>query len=402
MNNTPIITITLKKGREKPVKNKHPWIFSGAIHKRDGDPEQGGLVRIVDFKQNFLATAYYNRISQIRCRILSWDNHEIIDEVFWKSRIQSAIEHRQQLHFSSQTNAYRLINGESDFLPGLIVDQYGDYLVMQCLTTGIDVRKEQISKILAELCHPNGIIERSDAYARKREGLPKTTGILYGKAPPDSFTIIENGVKFGVDLLNGQKTGFYLDQRENRTAVSQPHLVEGKNILNVFSYTGGFGLFAIKNGAKKITNIDSSIEALEQAETNVALNGWERSEDEYLAGDAFEILRYFRDQNEQFDMIILDPPKFAKSQKDIDGACRGYKDLNWLAFRLLEPGGLLATFSCSGLISQDLFQKVLFGAAVDAQRQVQIVQQFNHAPDHPTAITVPESAYLKGFLLRVI
>ncbi|MEM7336452.1 MAG: class I SAM-dependent rRNA methyltransferase [Chloroflexota bacterium] len=402
MNETPQITITLKKGREKPVKKKHPWIFSGAIEKRDGDPEQGELVRIVDAQQNYLATAYYNRISQIRCRILTWDMDEVIDEAFWNGRIQTAIQHRQQLNLPPHTNAFRLINGESDFLPGLIVDKYGDYLVMQCLTAGIDARKERIAQILATLCQPKGIVERSDAYARKREGLPKTTGMLYGEAPPNALTIQENGVLFNVDLLNGQKTGFYLDQRENRTAVTQPTFVQDKTVLNVFAYTGGFGLFAIQNGAKTVINIDSSIEALEQAEKNVALNSWERPDDEYLAGDAFEILRYYRNQNAQFDMIILDPPKFAKSQKDIDGACRGYKDLNWLAFRLLKPGGLLATFSCSGLVSRDLFQKVLFGAAVDAQRDVQIIQQFNHAPDHPTAITVPESAYLKGFLLRAL
>lgn len=401
MSTTTPITITLKPGREKPINNRHPWIFSGAIAKKDSLPEQGALIRIVDSKNRYLATAYYNRISQIRCRILSWDEDEAIDDTFWRSRIEKALRTRQLLQLEPETNAYRLINGESDFLPGLIVDKYGDYLVMQCLTLGIDTRKAQIASILAELCQPKGIVERSDAYARKREGLPKTVGMLYGSAPDSGLTICENGVMFQVDLLDGQKTGFYLDQRENRTAVSHSNYVKNKTILNAFSYTGGFGLYAIRNGAKQLTNVDSSIEALEKAEKNVALNGWARPDDEYMAGDAFEILRYYRDQNRQFDMIILDPPKFAKSQKDIDGACRGYKDLNWLAMRLLVPGGLLATFSCSGLVSQDLFQKVLFSAAVDARRDVQIIRHFNHAPDHPTALTFPESAYLKGFLLKV-
>ena len=401
MSNTTSVTMTLKTGREKPIKNRHPWIFSGAIEKRDGDPEPGGLVRIVDHKGSYLATAYYNRISQIRCRILSWDENEAIDEAFWNGRIQQALNSRQQLQLEPETTAYRLINAESDYLPGLVVDKYGDYLVMQCLTAGIDVRKAQIVKILTQLCQPKGIVERSDAYARKREGLPKTSGLLYGESPPADLTIKENGILFGVNLLEGQKTGFYLDQRDNRTAVTLPTLVKNKTVLNVFSYSGGFGLYAIQNGAAKVINLDSSIEALEQAEKNVALNGWERPDDEYMAGDAFEILRYYRNQQAQFDMIILDPPKFAKSQKDIDGACRGYKDLNWLAMRLLVPGGLLATFSCSGLVSHDLFQKVLFGAAVDANREVQLLQQFHHAPDHPNAITFPESAYLKGFLLRV-
>lgn len=395
------ITITLKKGREKPVKNGHPWVFSGAIKERSGEPEPGGIVRLVDYQNNFLASAYYNRISQIRCRILSWQEDEVIDDAFWRKHIQQAITLRRALALEKQTNAYRIINGESDYLPGLIVDLYGDYLVMQCLTMGIEARKGEITAVLNELCQPKGIVERSDAYTRKREGLPKAIGLLYGEAPPNPLIISENDIQFGVNLLEGQKTGFYLDQRQNRTAVAQPHYVKGKNVLNLFSYTGGFGLYAIKNGAEKIIHVDSSIEALEQAEANVALNGWQRPQDEYLAGDVFEVLRHFRDEGERFDVIILDPPKFAKSQKDVNGACRGYKDLNWLALRLLNPEGLLATFSCSGLVSQTLFQKVVFGAAVDAQREVQILQHLSHAPDHPTAITFPESAYLKGFLLYV-
>lgn len=394
-------TVQLKPKRDKPVRNRHPWIFSGAIKRVDGKPEGGDLVRVVDVNGRFLATAYYNPISQIRCRILSWNEDEPIDDAFWRSKIKRAIDFRKQYVYQADTSAYRLINGESDFLPGLIVDRYGDYLVMQCLTLGIDARKKQLTRLLADLCNPRGIIERSDAYARKREGLAKETGMLYGERPPAALTIKENGICFGVSLLEGQKTGFYLDQRENRTAVSHPDYVQDKTILNLFSYTGGFGLYAIRNGAAQIINVDSSIDALQQAEQNVALNGWSRPDDEYLAGDAFEILRYFRDQNRKFDMIVLDPPKFAKSQKDIDGACRGYKDLNWLAMRLLEPNGLLATFSCSGLVSTDLFQKVLFGAAIDAERDVQIIRQLYQAPDHPVALTVPESAYLKGFLLSV-
>lgn len=393
--------IHLKPKRDKPIRNKHPWVFSGAIQKIDGNPIQGGLVRVVDNHNNYLATASYNRISQIRCRILSWDENEQIDTQFWRQRLHQAIQNRQKLELEPATNSYRLIHSESDYLPGLIVDKYNDYLVMQCLTAGIDQLKEELAALLVELCQPTGIVERSDAYARKREGLPKVKGMLYGPSPPSDLTIQENGVIFNVNLLQGQKTGFYLDQRENRTAVTLPHHVQNKTILNIFSYTGGFGLFAIKNGARRIIHIDSSAEALTLAEKNVHLNGWQRPEDEYLLGDAFEILRYYRDQQQQFDMIILDPPKFAKSQKDVNGACRGYKDLNWLAMRLIRPGGLLATFSCSGLINADLFQKVLFGAAVDAQRDVQIMQQYHQPPDHPIALTFPESAYLKGFLLRV-
>jgi len=254
---------------------------------------------------------------------------------------------------------------------------------------------------LAEVARPSGILERSDAEARQKEGLPPATGLLWGDMPPSDLLILENGLKFNINLQSGHKTGFYLDQRENRALVCQPRFVAGKRVLNVFAYTGGFGIYAAANGATTVTHIDSSIDALEQAEKNVALNGWERPSDEYIAGDAFEILRHYRDTGQTFDVVILDPPKFAHNQRDVERACRGYKDLNWLALRLLNPGGLLATFSCSGLVSADLFQKVLFGAAVDAHRDVQILHHLSQSPDHPILLTYPESAYLKGLLCRV-
>ncbi|KAA3658632.1 MAG: class I SAM-dependent rRNA methyltransferase [Chloroflexi bacterium] len=320
---------------------------------------------------------------------------------FWRGKMEQAINGRSALNLTPQTSAYRLIFCEADLLPGLVVDKYGDYLVMQCLTMGIDRRKTMLAELLADLCQPTSILERSDADVRKKEGLKQTTGLLWGEAPPAELTIQENNIQFAVNLMGGHKTGFYLDQRDNRTAVCHPNHVQDKGVLNVFAYTGGFGLYAIANGAKQVTHIDSSIEALEMAEKNVGLNGWKRPSDEYLAGDAFAILRHYRDEGIQFDTIILDPPKFAHARRDIDKATRGYKDLNWLALRLLQPGGTLATFSCSGLISADLFQKVVFGAAIDANRHVQIMQQLGQAPDHPIALTFPESAYLKGLLCRV-
>ncbi|VAW34403.1 23S rRNA (cytosine(1962)-C(5))-methyltransferase, partial [hydrothermal vent metagenome] len=240
-----------------------------------------------------------------------------------------------------------------------------------------------------------------DANVRKKEGLPKISRLAWGEAPPETLIIQENNILFGVNLLAGQKSGFYLDQRENRTAVCQPQHIANKTMLNLFAYTGGFGLNAIANGASQVTHVDSSYSALELAEQNVERNGWKRPQDEYLTGDAFEVLRHYRDTKQTFDLIVLDPPKFAHSQRDINRACRGYKDLNWLAMRLLPPGGVLATFSCSGLISADLFQKVLFGAAIDAQREVQILRPLAQGPDHPVLLTFPESAYLKGFLCRV-
>ncbi len=393
--------LILKKKREKPVLNKHPWVFSGAIHHIEGEVAPGDLVQIVDSNGRFLATAYYNPTSQIQARILSWDADEKINTAFWNRKIEHAINGRKRLQLTPQSNAYRLINAEADGLPGLIVDKYDDYLVIQCLTLGIDQRKEQIINLLAQQLQPKGIVERSDANVRKKEGLPKVSRPCWGTEPPDELIIQENGLKFGVKLLGGHKTGFYLDQRDNRQTVCQPKHVADKEVLNLFSYTGGFGIYAAANGAKTIIHVDSSAPAVAQAERNIELNGWKRPSDQYIVGDAFAQLREYRDTDRKFDMIILDPPKFAHSQRDVARACRGYKDLNWLAMRLLKPGGLLATFSCSGLISADLFQKVLFGASIDAQRDAQILQPLGQAPDHPIPLTFPESAYLKGFLLRV-
>ncbi|WP_420642471.1 class I SAM-dependent rRNA methyltransferase [Candidatus Leptofilum sp.] len=393
--------LTLKRGREKSVLNRHPWLFSGAIGRVEGKPQSGDLVQVLDSNGRFLATGTFNPHSQIRVRLLSWDVDEQIDAAFWNGRLQQAHKHRQQLQLEPATTAYRLVNAEADGLPGLIVDKYGEFLVMQSLTAGIEAQKKTILTAINQIWQPKGIVERSDADVRAKEGLPTIRRVASGEPPPDTLVIQENGILFGVNLLGGHKSGFYLDQRENRTAVCQPQHVANKNVLNVFAYTGGFGLYAIANGAQQVTHVDSSYNALELAEQNVERNGWKRPQDEYLAGDAFDILRHYRDNNQRFDLIVLDPPKFAHSQRDVPYACRGYKDLNWLALQLLTPGGLLATFSCSGLISAELFQKVLFGAAVDANRQVQIIQTLSQGPDHPVLLTFPESAYLKGFLCRV-
>jgi 23S rRNA (cytosine1962-C5)-methyltransferase len=394
--------ITLKPGREKPVQQRHPWLFSGAIQRTDGRFQPGDLVTIVSHDGRYLATAYANPHSQIRARILTWDADEALGPDFWRSRIRRAIAGRQALALEPATTAYRLINAEADGLPGLIVDKYGDYLVLQCLTLGIDRRKTRLADLLAEELRPVGIIERSDASVRAKEGLEPVNGLLQGSAPPSPLFIRENGLEFGVDLMRGHKTGFYLDQRTNRAAIGAPAFVMGKEVLNVFAYTGGFAVYAAAAGAGPITNVDSSMEVLELAEQNVLRLGQKRPSDEYLLGDAFLVLRDFRDNGRLFDMVILDPPKFAHSQRDVERAARGYKDLNWLALRLLRPGGLLATFSCSGLVSADLFQKIVFSAALDAHRDVQILQPLAQAPDHPILLTFPESAYLKGLLCRVV
>lgn len=398
----PNATVQLKRGRERPVENHHPWLFSGAILSVTGDPTPGDLVAVLDHRGEWLATGYYNPHSQIRARILSWDAGEPIDEEWWRERMRAAIARRIALALDPQTTAYRLVYAEADQVPGLIVDRYGDFLVLQALTAGIDRHKEKLAAILAELTGVSGVLERSDVGVREKEGLPAASGVLYGAAPPPFVEVRENNLRILVDLRHGHKTGLYLDQRDNRALVGQPRFAAGKEFLNVFAYTGGFGLYAAAAGAAAITNVDSSVQILEQAEQNAALNGFERPHDEYLAGDAFEVLRHYRDMRRQFDVIILDPPKFAHSQRDVQPACRGYKDLNWLAFRLLRPGGLLATFSCSGLVDADLFQKVVFGAVVDAGRDAQILHRMAQAPDHPVLLTFPESAYLKGLLLRAI
>jgi 23S rRNA (cytosine1962-C5)-methyltransferase len=392
----------LKKGREKPVVNHHPWIFSGAIQQVTGRPQPGDLVDVFSAGETWLARGYYNPHSAIRCRLLSWDTETIIDDEFWAAMLERAITGRAALDLEPETNAYRLVNGEADGLPGLIVDQYAGYLVVQCATLGIDRRKELLFSLLGDRLHPAGIIERSDVAVREKEGLTQVTGLRHGTAPPEPVPVRENGHNFRVFPLEGQKTGFYLDQRDNRALVGQDRFVAGKTVLNTFSYTGAFAVYAAAGGAQAITNVDSATGLLTEAQQNMVANDFTgREADEYINGDAFQVLRHYRDTGRTFDVVILDPPKFAHSKRDVNRACRGYKDLNWLAMRLLRPGGLLATFSCSGLVSADLFQKVVFSAAVDAGRDAQILYTLGQGPDHPTLLTFPESAYLKGLLCRI-
>lgn len=387
-------SVILKRKKDKPVRQGHPWIFSGAIARVEGQVKNGDLVRVFSAENHPLATGYINNNSQIRVRLLTWQD-EPIDSDFWQTRITAAVNRRTLLNINA--TATRLIFGEADQLPGLVVDQYGDWLVMQCLTLGIDVRKEQIADTLLTVTGAKGIIERSDASVRRKEGLRKVTGVLRGDTPPTEIEVVEHGLHFGVNLTDGHKTGFYVDQRVNRTIVAQ--LCADKDVLNVFSYTGGFGVHAAAAGAKSVVNVDSSVEVLELAERNFERNGLQG---EFIAADAFELLRYYRDEGQKFDVIVLDPPKFVNSQRDLKRAARGYKDINLLAFQLLRENGVLATFSCSGLVSADLYQKIVFGAVIDSGRNAQIIQQLTQAPDHPILLTFPESFYLKGLLCRVL
>jgi len=397
--------VHLKHNREKPVLNRHPWIFSGAIAHIDEGHADGEIVDIHAGSGKWVARGYLNRRSQIQVRILTWERDEEIDGEFWRSRIERAVATRTGI--AAQTTALRLINAESDSLPGLTVDRFGDWLVMQVGTLGIELRKQEIARLLLEVTGARGIIERSEMAVRKQEGLAEASGLLLGEKPPGRIEITENGATFLVDLLQGQKTGFYTDQRTNRQRVAT--YCAGKRVLNAFSYTGAFAVHALLAGARYVTNIDSSIDALEIAEQNLIRNGFDESWYELIAGDVFQILRDWRHESDhqspttdhRYDVIILDPPKFASTQAQLDRALRGYKEINLGALALLNPGGVLATFSCSGLVSGELFQKVIFGAAVDAVRDAQILEWLRQDADHPVAITFPEGEYLKGLICRV-
>jgi 23S rRNA (cytosine1962-C5)-methyltransferase len=389
--------VVLKRGRGKPVRNRHPWIFSGAVHHVEGDAEDGALVDVVDSRKQYLATGYLNRRSQIVVRLLTWDREEVIDDQFWRSRLARALVGRADVGGDPGTDAYRLVHAESDGLPGLVVDRYGKWLVVQSLTLGMARRQEQIVDYLADYLTPLGIYARNDADVRLKEGLSLETGLLWGREPPQALEIQELGRHFLVDLRTGHKTGFYLDQRENRLQTGR--YCADADVLNAFAYTGAFGVYADNAGARSVVHVESSVDALQWAERNLALNNC--TPQELVVGDVFQVLRTYRDEGRRFDVVILDPPKFATSQSQVRAASRGYKDINLLAMQLLRSGGVLSTFSCSGLVSADLFQKITFGASVDAERDVQILARMSQGPDHPVLLTFPESAYLKGLLCRV-
>lgn len=396
-------TVTLEAGRERPVLHQHPWVFSGAIRRLPHTPD-GGIVQVADSGGRWLAQGYLNRRSQIQVRLLSWQEGEAIDDAFWRARLAAAVARRNGLPDAADTDALRLVNAESDYLPGLAVDRYGDYLVLQAGTLAIDQRKRRLAELLLELTGCRGVMERSEAALRRQEGLPPATGLLAGAEQPGPLSVRELSLSFRVDLAGGQKTGFYTDQRANRRRVAA--YCTGGRVLNAFSYTGAFAVHALAAGAAHVTNVDSSVDALEIGEENLRLNGFDPdAQAESLAGDVFDVLRDGWEQGDagpRYDVVILDPPKFAHNRSTLEKALRGYKELNRLALRLVRPGGFLATFSCSGLVSADLFQKVVFGAAVDAARPVQIVEWLHQGSDHPVAITFPEGEYLKGLLCRVL
>jgi len=391
--------ITLKPGRDASVKRKHPWVFEGSIKHADKDISMGETVSIVSAHGQRLAAGAFSPRSQIRARIWSFNEHEEITPEFFLTRLQQALSVRRSL-IDEKTTAYRLVNAESDGLPGLIVDRYGNHLVCQFLFAGVERWKQEIVGLLRTIVPVAGIYERSEGDAREKEGLGICNGSLHGRPPPDVLEIKENGLPFFVDIKRGHKTGLYLDQRDNRVQVAA--FSRNKAVLNCFSYTGGFSVWALHGGAARVVNVDSSPDALSLGLDNVKRNGFDSTRVENMAGDVFQTLRTYRDSRRMFDLVILDPPKFAAGAQQVPQASRGYKDINLLALKLIRPGGYLFTFSCSGHIKPDLFQKVVSDAALDAGRDVHILKFLSQAPDHPVSLSFPEGRYVKGLLCRVV
>ena len=389
--------IVLKTGRDKSVKRRHPWVFSGAIEKVLGDPQGGDTVLVRSAEGQQLGLAAYSPQSQIRGRMWTFDAAATVDAAFLRERVKRALDLRANLPIGQHTNAMRLVHSESDGLPGLIVDRYADVLVAQFLSAGMERWREEILDALVELTRCEAVFERSDAEVRTLEGLPERAGFVRGNSDASSCAISEHGLVFRVDVAAGQKTGFFLDQRANRLRIRE--LSAGREVLDCFCYTGGFAISSLAGGAKHVTAIDSSATAIAMAQRNLRGNPLDASRLGFKEADVFLHLRELRNRGAKFDMIVLDPPKFAPTAAQVENASRAYKDINLLALKLLSPGGLLATFSCSGGISPDLFQKIIAGAALDAGADAKIIERFGPAADHPVALEFPEGDYLKGLLV---
>ncbi|BCZ76392.1 23S rRNA methyltransferase [Paraburkholderia terrae] len=397
-------TVTLKPSKEKSLLRRHPWVYANAIDRVDGKPAAGATVLVRAHDGRFLARAAYSPHSQIRARVWSFDESEPVDHAFFKRRVQSALAHRQSM--VRNTGATRLIFGEADGLPGLIVDYYiqdddskRGQIVCQFMAAGVEAWKDAIVQALIGATGCPNVYERSDVSIREKEGLEQTVGVLAGDEPPETLIASENGVRYHVDVHNGHKTGFYVDQRDNRALVQE--LSKDRDVLNCFCYTGGFSLAALKGGAKRVVSIDSSGEALALAQANVTANGFDAARATWLDADAFKTLRRLYDDGERFDLIVLDPPKFAPSREHVDRAARAYKDINLTGLKLLRPGGLLFTYSCSGAIDAELFQKIVAGAAADARVDARILKRLGAGVDHPLLTAFPEGEYLKGLLLQI-
>jgi len=394
-----MVDIILKKGKEKAALQRHPWVFSGALEKIKGKPEDGDVVKVFAFDNEFLAYGYFNSNSRVAVRLLEWDENQAIDKNWYENRLKQAVASRQFI-LSEETNTCRLVFSEADFLPGLIVDKYADFLSLQILSSGIEKVKNDIVEILKTELNPKGIFDKSDATARGHEGLPVENGLLWGENPPEFLEVKENGIAYNINIAEGQKSGFYCDQRDNRRILAS--YTKGKKVLDCFSYSGGFSLNSLASEAKSIISVDSSALAIDTLKQNVELNNFDATKVTAIQSDVNKQLRAFKESGELFDVIVLDPPKYAPSRSALDRAARAYKDLNRLGMLLLEKGGLLATFSCYGAVDIETFKQIVAWAALDAGKEVQIIKQFCQPEDHPVRISFSEGEYLKGLLLRVL
>jgi 23S rRNA (cytosine1962-C5)-methyltransferase len=392
-------SIILQADREKSLKRRHPWVFSKAVKQVKGKANSGETVEVRSHDGSFIASGAYSPDSQIRVRVWSFDEHEAIDAAFFLRRISAAWQVRQQLFDLNDTNGIRVVAAESDGLPGITVDLYDDILVVQLLSAGADYQRPHIVAALRHQFPHCSIYERSDVDVRKKEGLAPVTGWLHAPRDSGEVVILEHGMKILVDVINGHKTGFYLDQRDSRAAAAR--YAKDKTVLNCFSYTGTFAVAALAGGASHVVNADMSELALQTAARNAQLNQLDLSKLDFTKADVFKLLRHYKEQGREFDMVILDPPKFAESKAQLMGACRGYKDINRVAMQIVKKGGWLLTFSCSGLMEDSLFQKIVADAALDAGRDCLFIEKLSQAKDHPIASFYPEGHYLKGWVCLI-
>ncbi|KID02929.2 23S rRNA (cytosine(1962)-C(5))-methyltransferase RlmI [Hafnia alvei] len=390
----------LAKGREKSLLRRHPWVFSGAVTRVEGNAAAGETIDVCDFQGKWLARAAFSPQSQIRARVWTFDQQEAVDRDFFINRLQTAQQWRTWLAERDDLTGYRLIAGESDGMPGITIDRFQNFIVLQLLSAGAEYQRANLLAALQH-CYPEcSIYDRSDVAVRKKEGLPLAQGLVLGDEPPALLPIREHGMQILVDIKEGHKTGFYLDQRDSRLAARR--FSANAKVLNCFSYTGAFAVSALMGGCEHVISVDTSQAALDVARQNVELNQLDLGKAEFVRDDVFQLLRKYRDEGRRFDLIIMDPPKFVENKSQLAGACRGYKDINMLAMNLLNSGGILLSFSCSGLMPIELFQKILADAAIDAGRDVQFIEQYRQAADHPVIASYPEGLYLKGFACRVV
>lgn len=390
--------IVLKPGREKSLQRRHPWVFSGAVERVEGNPGSGDTVEVRSAQGGFLAWAAYSPQSQISARVWDWHEGARIDRTFFSNRLRRAIGRRERLLDSGPTPAARLVHGEADGLPGVVIDRFSDWIVLQLSSAGAWHWRDDIASLAADITGLPNVFERSDAEVLALEGLEPRIATLSGTEPPEQITIEENGLRFEVDARRGHKTGFYLDQRDNRALLRD--LSNGREVLDCFCYTGGFAANALAGRAARVTAIDSSGEAIAAARRHLRANTLPEDRAELLEGDVFALLRKFRDQARKFDVIVLDPPKFAPTAAHAEKAARAYKDINLWALKLLRPDGILLTFSCSGGVQRELFQKIVSGAATDAGVDARVLRHLGAGIDHPVVLSFPEGEYLKGLMCQ--